>query len=96
MSTSTIGNADQGKGFEDVSPGEDAASEVGEVAGHGEDQDQFDPLGGLKLHVADADPAPRAEDLVAEDLDGDQREEADAVGPGNIIDQVVVVDLGRR
>ena len=41
------------------------AGEVPEVAGDGDDQDQFDPLGGLEVNAAtEVDPAPRAQNLV--------------------------------
>ncbi len=89
-------NAHQCKGLEDVPPGQIAAAQVGKVAGHDQNQHQLDPLRGLKLHGADADPAARAEHLVSHGFDRDQRNKEDAVSPGSPIEEPVVIDLGQR
>ncbi len=89
------GDADQREGFADVLPGELAARwrDLPEEARRGEDEDELDPLGGLEVDAAaEVDPAPRAEDLVPTTCDGDQRDEADAIGPVGDVEQAVVVD----
>ncbi len=87
------GNADHREDFADVGPGEFPAGESPEEAGDGDDQDQLDPLGGLEvMPPSKLDPAPAAEDFGAEERDGDERENADAVGPVNDVDEAVVVD----
>ena len=89
------GNADQREGFADVEPGELAAGQAPEVSGDGEDQDQLDPLRRLKVDAAaEVDPAPASHHLGAHQEHGDQRQQADAVGPGRDVDQAVVVDDG--
>ena len=44
------------------------------------------------MGAVEADPALAAEDLGAEERDGDEREDADAVGPVDDVDEAVVVD----
>ena len=89
------GNAHQGKCLQDLFPGEAAPAQVGEITRHGDDQHQLDPLGGLKVHRPEFDPAARAQNLLAHRQHRNQRHQADSVGPGNVIDQLVVVDLGK-
>jgi hypothetical protein len=83
---------DHGGDLADVGPGEFFAGESPKVAGHGDDENELDPLGWLEMHAMKADPALAAEDLGAEERDGDERENADAVGPVNDVDEAVVVD----
>ena len=44
------------------------------------------------MHAVEADPAFATENLGAEEGDGDEREDADAVGPVDGVDEAVVVD----
>ena len=46
--------------------------------------------------MADTDPAFRAEDSVPEQPHRQQCQQASAPGPGNVIDELVVVDLGEE
>ena len=85
----------QRKRLEDVLPGERAAAQVGEIPRHRKNQNQLHPLRGLKLHVADLDPAPRTQHLDAEDPHRNQRQQAHPIGPWGEVDQLVVVDAGK-
>ncbi len=90
------GNADQHKALKMSFQVRRAPAQIGKVAGHSQNQNQLDPLGGLKVHGADADPALCAQHLVSHQLDRHQRQQADAVGPGNPIQQPVIVDFGEE
>ena len=90
------GNAHKDKGLEDVPPGERASAQIGKVARHRQNQNQLDPLGRLKMHGADTDPAPCAQHLVSHQFDRDQRQQEDAVRPGNPVQQAVIIDLGEE
>ena len=69
------------------------STKIGKVASHDEDQNELDPLRWLEVYWADSDPALRSQHLVPHQLDGQQRQQTDSVGPGNQVDQLVVVDL---
>ena len=67
-------------------------AEPPEEAGDGDDKDELDPLGGLEVGAVEADPAFSAEDLGAEESDGDERKDTDAVGPVDGVDKAVIVN----
>jgi hypothetical protein len=48
----------------------------------------------LKVGTVKANPALAAEDLGAEESNGNEREDADSVGPVDSVDETVVVDQG--
>ena len=87
------GDADQGEGFADVVQVSSLPGAAPEEAGHGDDEDELDPLGGLEVDAAaEVDPAARAEDFGADERTAMQRDDADAVGPVDDVDEAVVVD----
>ena len=82
------GDADEGEGLADISPGEIAAGEAPEVAGDGDDEDEFDPFGGLEVDAAgELDPALAAEDPGADGEDGKQGGDRDGVGGRGDVDE---------
>ncbi len=66
--------------------------QVGEVLGHRQNQDQFDPLGRLKVpssrHLY---PAPRAQIFLPENHDAHQRDDGRDIKPVHPIQQQLVV-----
>ena len=99
MRTRSMGSSDEGReGLEDVAPGEGASAEVGDVA---------EPWARMRTSLTHSDgwncmwprlrdPAARAEDLMAEDADGDEGNETDTVGPGRPVEESMVVELGEE
>jgi len=76
--------------------GQRAAAKIGEVTGHRDDQNELHPLRGLELDMADPDPALGAKHFDSKQLDCNQGDQEDAVGPRNEVDQLVIVDSGEN
>src|SRR5262249_24477395 len=86
-------DADQSECLADVGPGEFPAAEVPEISGDGDDKYEYDPFRGLEVYPsAEVNPATSAEDLLADKFYGDEREDAYPIGPGDDVDEPVVVD----
>ena len=88
-------DADQRDDLPDVTPAHLFADTCPEEARGDEDEHELHPLRRLEVDAsAEVDPAPGAEHLLADvrDEDRNQRDDADAIGPGRDVEQAVVVD----
>src|SRR5689334_18906359 len=87
------GKADEQSSFHDVGERALALASVGEVLRHGENEDELNPFGGLKVHAAaNLDPAARAQVLLAKQEHGDERSNGDQVHPRDLLEKDLVVD----
>ncbi len=83
--------------FDEVCPGQFPLMHVGEVLGHGENQDQLHPFGRLKvLTTGHFDPAARSQILLAEDHHRHQRAEGGDVHPMNLVEQGLIVQQAEQ
>ena len=88
-------DADQRDHLPDVTPAHLFADTCPEEARGDENEHELHPLRRLEVNAsAEVDPAPGAEHLLADvrDEDRNQRDDADAIGPGRDVEQAVVVD----
>ena len=70
---------------------------LAKVPSHRQNQNQLHPLRWLKVHRPDLDPAPaRPKPSCPTSFTADKRHEADAVGPRNPVDELVVVDQRKQ